>query len=444
MDHNAERQVDSPALATADTERARELEHMARRFGTPLLVIDERRLRAVMRRFVRAFARQGWRYEVVYAAKALALKAIARIAGDEGLMLDVCSEGELQTALQAGVAPKRCMLHGCAKTQRELALAVDEGVGLVVLDHQGEIGALAHEAKRAGASAGVLVRVNVGVAAATKAQIQTSAPESKFGFALDDGQAMAAIRGVREHPNLDFRGVHCHIGSQISDLSAYSRAVQRLADFAIGLTRDYGIPCPVLNAGGGLAIPSDDDDATAPAPEAWANAIYAVLERAFPDPGARPQLMVEPGRAIVARSGSTLYTIVVRKMLPNGSTALIVDGGMSDNPRPALYEATYPVELLAGERENALERATIFGRHCETDLLFRDVALPAPQAGDVLEVRNTGAYTYSMASNYNRFPRPAVVLVDGTRARVIAKREPLEHLLDLDVVDDVGAAEAAS
>ena len=446
MNHNSEQAVDSIEIAPKQAQGSpSDLAHIARSFGTPLLVIDEQRLRATLRRFRDAFVHSGWQCDIVYAAKALALKAILAIVHDEGVLLDVCSEGELETALRAGVPAARCLVHGCAKTAHELGDAVRSGAGYVVLDHHGEITALAHAARQALARMPVLVRVNPSVAAATKAQVQTAAAESKFGFPIVDGQALRAVRAVSQSPELDFRGIHCHIGSQITDLAAYAVEIERLAAFALQIERDVAIPCSLINLGGGLGIPQGDDDIESITPEAWAKVIFSQLERSrAAHPTLQARIMVEPGRAMIARAGTTLYTIAVRKILANGTVALIVDGGMSDNPRPALYEATYPVSVASRRDKPPDGRYTIFGRHCETDLLFREVALPDPQPGDVVEVRNTGAYTYSMASNYNRFPRPAVVLAVGTSARLIARREPLEHLLDLDVMDDSRAGEAAT
>ncbi len=446
MDHNSEQAVDSIETAPKQAHGGpSDLAHIARTFGTPLLVIDEERLRTTLRRFRDAFVHSAWPCEIVYAAKALALKAIFAIVHSEGVALDVCSEGELETALRAGVPAARCLLHGCAKTARELEDAVRSGVGYVVIDHHGEIAALAHAARRASARMPVLVRVNPSVAAATKAQVQTAAAESKFGFPIVDGQALRAVRAVVENLELDFRGIHCHIGSQITDLAAYAIEIERLVAFALQIQRDVAVPCSLINLGGGLGIPQGDDDVDTISPEAWAQVIFSQLERCRSDhPVFQARLMVEPGRAVIARAGTTLYTIAVRKILANGTVALIVDGGMSDNPRPALYEATYPVSVASRRHEPPDGRYTIFGRHCETDLLFRDVALPDPQPGDVLEVRNTGAYTYSMASNYNRFPRPAVALAHGAGARLIARREPLEHLLDLDAMDDQHTGQATA
>lgn len=407
-----------------------DLVDLAHTYSTPLLVIDESKLRLTVRRFRAAFHRDGWRCEVVYAAKALALKAIARIMYEEGLGLDVCSEGELQTAVQAGVPAQRCLVHGCAKSQAELAAAVRLGVGYIVVDNQPEIEALNALAQDANGRARVLVRLNIGTAAATTPAVQTSSLDSKFGFAINDGQARRAIETLCALGRLEFCGVHCHIGSQILELGSYAQEVERVCAFTRELERDCGIRCAIINLGGGLGIA---DASNAPSPEQWARVIFDGLEEHLDDVFASRQLMVEPGRSIIAPAGTTLYTIAVRKTLGNGEQALIVDGGMSDNPRPALYKATYPVTLAAGTGEPADGAYTIFGRHCETDLLFRDVALPDPQPGDVLAVHHTGAYTYSMASNYNRFPRPAVVLAGDGRAALIARRESLEHILALDV-----------
>lgn len=410
--------------------RAQILVGLAKRFGTPLVVIDEPQLRAQMQRFRKAFESPRWRCQVVYAAKALALKAIARIAAEEGLGFDACSEGELQTALRAGVAGKQCILHGCAKTERELELAVRSNIQYVVVDNREELATLSRIAEAAHVTIPVLLRLNVGIAVPTKSEIQTSAPQSKFGFPIQDGQALTAVSELSRNTSLAFRGVHCHIGSQITDLGAYSESIKVLTDFVRTLEREHSVLCDTINVGGGLGLAENDDS---PTPEAWAQVIFKALDRAFPDARRLPNIMVEPGRAIVARAGSTLYSIAVHKTLANGTEALIVDGGMSDNPRPALYEATYAVTLASRPHAPADGRFTIFGRHCETDLLFKDVALPQPQIGDILEVHNTGAYTYSMASNYNRFARPAVVLVGEEEPRVIARREPLERLLDLDL-----------
>jgi diaminopimelate decarboxylase len=426
--HNSERVVDAPVDTAASTLLA-----LGVTYGTPLLVIDESVLRGAMRRFVTAFARDGWTASVTYAGKALLVRAIARIAHEEGLALDVCSLGEFETALRAGVPAADCIVHGCLKTADELNAAVAHGVRHVVVDHRDEIDDLGARAQAADVSVDVLVRVNPGIAAHTHELIRTGAPDSKFGFAIEDGQALAAVEAVLARSRLRFAGLHCHIGSQISDLASYASEIDELLAFARALLRRCGATCEVIDIGGGLGL-GDAAGGAELTPERWADAIFGTFERGLAGGDlVRPHIYVEPGRALVARAGTTLYRIGVRKRLPDGCDALIVDGGMSDNPRPALYAARYNVSIVGREHAASDGEYTVFGRHCETDRLVAHVPLPAPRAGDLLAVADTGAYTYSMASNYNRFPRPAIVLVDDGRARLIAKREELEHVLDLDV-----------
>jgi diaminopimelate decarboxylase len=426
--HNSERVVEAPADSLAGV-----LPKLAVTYGTPLLVIDEAALRRAMRRFTAAFTRGSWTASVTYAGKALLVRAIARIAHEEGLALDVCSLGEFETALRAGVPATDCIVHGCWKTGDELDAAVAHGARHVVVDHRAEIDELAARAQSAGARIDVLVRVNPGISAHTHELIRTGAPDSKFGFALADGQALAAATAVMAHSSLRFAGLHCHIGSQISDLTSFATEVEELLSFARTLHARCGATCEVIDVGGGLGL-SDAAGGPELTPERWADAIFNAFERGLHGGDLpRPHIYVEPGRALVAQAGTTLYRIGVRKRLPDGCEALIVDGGMSDNPRPALYSALYQVSVVGREQSPPDGDYTVFGRHCETDRLVAHVPLPAPQAGDLLAVADTGAYTYSMASNYNRFSRPAVVLVNEGQARLIARREPLEHVLDLDV-----------
>jgi len=432
--HNAERTVDA-LFGDCDPFG------LAASFGTPLLIIDEAALRETMGGFRRAFASNAWSADVTYAAKAFMLQAIVRIATEEGLAVDVCSAGELQTALRAGVPPERILMHGCYKTAQEVELAVAGGVRHIVIDHRGEIEVVAAAAQHLRKRPSVLVRVNPEIATDTHAHVQTSGPDSKFGFAIADGQALAALELVMSYAQLECVGIHCHIGSRIYDLSKYEEEIAALAAFAHEARRACGASFSVVDVGGGIAI--DESGERAPTPQAWSQTIFEAFERHYVSTGLpRPQILVEPGRALVAGSGTTLYTIGVRKTLPDGSQALIVDGGLSDNPRPSLYDARYDVTLLkrSPEGARAQERGTtgagaftVFGRHCETDRLFPDVRLDGPRPGDLLAVHKTGAYTYSMASNYNRFPKPAVVLVRAGQAKLVAKRESLDHMLELDL-----------
>lgn len=426
--HNSERVGERLGGCDAST--------LAARFGTPLLVIDEVWLRARIRRFRAAFEREGRDARVTYAGKALLLAAIARIVDEEGLYVDVCSLGELETALRGGVPANRCIVHGCYKTHDELDAAVQHGVRHVVIDHESEIAALADLARDAGRRVDVLLRLNPSIAAHTHELIQTAAPASKFGFSLADTQAIDAVRATLARQELRLSGIHCHLGSQIREMQAYADAIDALIRFSETVHHQTGVQFEIVDVGGGLAI-GDADGGGEPTPESWADALFTALDRRLAgSPLRRPKLYVEPGRSLVASAGTTLYRIGVRKRLPDGRDALIVDGGMSDNPRPALYGARYGVSIAGRESEEAAGTFTIFGRHCETDRLFPDVELPEPREGELLAVADTGAYTYAMASNYNRFVRPAVVLAAGGKARLIARREPLERVLDLDVTED--------
>jgi diaminopimelate decarboxylase len=419
------------------------IETLRRQFGTPLLVIDGQCFRESIRSFRAAFTRPGWSAHVTYAGKALLLREIARIACAEGLDIDVCSAGEFETALSAGVPPERCIFHGCYKTDAELDMAVERRAGRIVIDHHAEISALAARAQAAGTVCDVLVRVNPNVPAGVHESVQTAGGQSKFGFTIEDGQALDALQAVQASPQLRLRGIHCHIGSQITDLAPYRLEVSALVAFAQHSFTKCAIKLPLIDVGGGLGVRGPGAPNAIGAKE-WADAIFDAFDEALKDgPLGRPAILVEPGRALVAAAGTTLYSIGVRKRLASGTQALIVDGGLSDNPRPALYEASYDVDLISPPRTAQPEAFTVFGRHCETDRLFKDVRLRDPQPGDILAVRGTGAYTYSMASNYNRFARPAVVLAADGVARLIARREPLEHVLDLDASPTHGERAAA-
>jgi diaminopimelate decarboxylase len=399
---------------------------LAERFGTPLIVLDRQTLEERAADFTTVLDPA----QVFYAGKAFLCVALCELLADLGLGLDVCTGGELATALQAGFPPERIVLHGNNKSLDELHLAADAGVGRVVVDSFDEFDLLAD----AGLRAKLLVRVTPGVEAHTHDFVRTGQEDSKFGFTLAGGVALRAVRTAIEIPGCELVGLHCHIGSQIFELTAFDLAIQRLADFARLCLEDAGTGVSELNVGGGLGIAHTNDE-TAPEPGAWVKGMAEVVEREFSarrlDP---PSLAVEPGRAIVGPAGVTLYRVGTIKHIPGVRTYLSVDGGMSDNIRPALYGARY--EAFLADRMNAPAGPSIAvaGKHCESgDVLVPSVHLPADVAvGDLLCLPATGAYTYSMAGNYNRVPRPAVVLVGGGRASPIVRRETIEDLLRLD------------
>ncbi len=405
---------------------------LLRRFGSPLLVILEDHVRQACRAYRRGMEPYP-RSRVYYAAKAFLTTGFCRLIAQEGLGLDVVSWGELRTAMAAGFPPERILMHGNAKTEQDLRLAVEAGVGRVVIDNLEEIERLSGIAAGAGREVPVMLRITPGVKPATHQYVQTGQVDSKFGFNLNGGAAEDAVRRVLQAPALKLCGLHCHIGSQIFDLKPFSLAAELMVAFYARVQRELGAPLDELNLGGGLGVRYAAEDRP-PTVEEHLRALQgAVLEAARAHGVAPPLLCDEPGRSIVGRAGVTLYTVQSTKRIPGVRSYASVDGGMTDNPRHALYQARHQVLLASRAGEPADELWSISGRCCESgDMLARDVPLPALQGGDVLAMLTTGAYTYAMASNYNRVDRPAVVLVAPGRADLLAARESGEHLLALD------------
>jgi len=396
---------------------------LAERFGTPLFVYDEEHLRARCREAVSA-----WGDGVAYATKAFLCLAMARLAHEEGMLLDVSTGGELHVALSAGVPAAHLVLHGNNKSDHELARALDAGVGRVVIDSFDEIERLARlTALPSGASGrqAVMIRVTPGVEAHTHDFVRTGQEDSKFGFGLASGAAAEAVARVRALPGLDLVGVHAHIGSQVFRVDSFAKEVEALAGFFAPL--GLGELC----VGGGLGVPYVAGE-TAPSISQWAQTVHSACRSAgIP---ADTRVTAEPGRSIVAAAGVTLYRVGTIKELPGLRTYVAVDGGMSDNPRPVLYGSGYETFL---PREAAAPRprpARVVGKHCESgDVVVADARLPADVAvGDVVATPVTGAYGYSMASNYNKVPRPGVVFVTDGGARVVVRRETDDDLTRLD------------
>ena len=397
---------------------ALDLEALAERYGTPLFVYDEDHLRARCRAFAAAFGPDS----VAYAGKAFLCLAMARLVAEEGLHLDVATGGELHVALTAGFPPERLLLHGNNKSDAEIEMARDAGVGRVVADSFDEIDRLA----RLGYGGEVLVRATPGVEAHTHEYIETGTEHSKFGFSVRTGAATEAVRAITS-TSLRFGGLHCHIGSQVFRLDSYGKAAAIVAELATALERDVGVEIPLVNLGGGLGaryLPDDPD----PSVDEYAR----VLQDAMGD----RRIMVEPGRAIAAVAGITLYRVGTIKHVPGVTTYVAVDGGMSDNPRPVLYGAGYEAFLPRAIDAPRPLAAAIAGKHCEQgDVIVADARLPIDTTvGDVLVTPVTGAYGHSMASNYNKVPRPAVVFVRGGEPRVVVRRESLDDLVRLDEV----------
>ncbi len=414
-----------------------DVEALAREHGTPLYVYSETELRARAQEYRDAFGPDA----VSYAGKAFLCGAMAHLVADEGLHLDVATGGELQLALHAGFPAARIVFHGNNKSDGELQLALEQGVGRIVADSFDELDRIdALAARKATAPARVLVRVTPGVEAHTHEYIATGADDSKFGFTVSNGSARDAALRVIKSEVMHFAGFHCHIGSQILVLESFARAASVVAGLAADVVRATDVPVPEINLGGGLGVPYTADELDAPSiaefgRETRANFADACATFAL-DPA--PALTVEAGRSIAGPAGVTLYTVGTIKEIPGVRTYVAVDGGMSDNPRPATYGADYEAALPARVTAPRPMVATVAGKHCEQgDLLVRDAHLPADVAvGDVLITPVTGAYGHSMASNYNLVPRPAVVFLHDGDARVVVRRETFDDLVAREVASE--------
>ena len=388
---------------------------VAERFGTPSYVVDL----ATLRGRIRAYRTALPDAEITYAGKAFLCRRMARLIAEHGLSLDVCSAGELAMALSADVPAERILLHGNAKPEHELRAA---GVGRIVLDSADEIDRLGALATRQD----VLIRVTPGIDGHTHHAVATGVEDQKFGFSIAGGQAAEAVRRVRRHPTLNLVGLHCHLGSQITEIDVYEKAVRTLVGFLAEIAVRHGICLPQLDLGGGHAVDFDL--------RGFGLRIPRVLAQECRMHGlAVPRLVVEPGRAIAARAGMTVYRVVTVKH--GVRTFVAVDGGFSDNPRPALYGARYSVRLLGRASAAPGTKVTVVGRHCEAgDVLVRDAVLPADvTAGDLLVVPCTGAYHHSMSSSYNLVRRPPVVAVDSGAAELWVRRESEADLLAREV-----------
>jgi len=405
---------------------------LAGEFGTPVFVTDERDVRDRCREYMDAFGPDA---QVFYAAKAFCSRAVLHWVTEEGLGVDVCTGGELETALSAGVDPAMIAMHGNNKLPAELARAIAAGIGHVVADSYEEIARLAYYAEQAGARPRVLVRVTTGVEAHTHEFMATAHDDQKFGFSLASGAADEAVRRVLALPQLEFAGLHSHIGSQIFDTAGFEVAAHRVVELAARIKAEHGVVVSELDLGGGfgIAYTPEDDPPEVKSLAAGLRAIVTAQCTAFGLPV--PRLTIEPGRGIVGPSTVTLYEVGTIKDVDGIRTYVSVDGGMSDNIRTALYDATYTCALASRSSAAPPMLSRIVGRHCESgDIVVRHCHLPADLApGDLLAVAATGAYCWSLASNYNHLPRPGVVAVGDGSAREIVRRETLDDLLRLDV-----------
>ena len=410
---------------------------LAKEFGTPLYVMDEDTIRNTCKSYVNSIkTHYDGKGLPMYASKALSCKALVQLADSENMGLDVVSGGEIYTAMKANFPPEKIQFHGNNKTEAELRMALDYNIGKIIVDNLYELELLNKIANEKNKVVKISMRIKPGIDAHTHNFIMTGQIDSKFGFALETGEAMAAVKESLKLSNVDLTELHCHIGSQIFDIDPFVKAAEVMMDFIGQIKRETGHLVTELNLGGGYGIKYTENDNPVPYDNYMAAVSKAVKAKAAENDIPVPFIYMEPGRSVVGEAGITLYTVGGRKEIPNIRTYVSVDGGMTDNIRYALYESEYTVVNAGKADQEPNEKVTVAGKCCESgDLIQKDAPVADVQVGDTLAVLSTGAYNYSMASNYNRNPRPAIVMVKDGKATLIVKRESYDDLVanDLDL-----------
>lgn len=409
---------------------------LASQYGTPLYVMDEDVIRSNARAYKNAIDKYyGGNGMALYASKALSVMYMYKIIAEEGLGVDVVSGGELYTALKAGFNPENIYFHGNNKTTDELNFALDKGVGRIVVDNYDELEELNALCISKGKVAKILFRIKPGIDAHTHEFISTGQIDSKFGVTLENGEALDIIKTASEMDGVDVVGVHCHIGSQIFELAPFEEAARVMLGFVAEVKSKLGIEIAELNLGGGFGIRYVEGDAPI-AYDSYIEAVSRVVKAICEEKNLKlPRILMEPGRSIVGDAGITLYTIGMVKDIPGVRKYVSVDGGMADNPRYIMYEAEYDGVLANRAGDAPDEIVTLCGRCCESgDILIKNAHLPTAKKGDIMCIMSTGAYNYSMASNYNRLPRPALVMVSGGKSKLAVKRETYEDIVKNDII----------
>ncbi|AQW21381.1 diaminopimelate decarboxylase [Lentilactobacillus curieae] len=407
---------------------------LAKQFGTPLVAYDVSAIRNQIHHFQSVFEDNHVSYEVSYASKAFASIAMFQVINEEGGHIDVVSGGELYTAIKAGFPMERVSFHGNNKSAAELEMAVDNHVGVIMLDNFHEIEVLQSILHEKQATINVMLRVTPGISAHTHEYDQTGQVDSKFGFDIQSGQAFEALEKVLTIDSMNMLGIHAHIGSQIFEVNGFEMAAKKLIDTLAEWKSKNGYEAKVLNVGGGFGIRyTESDDPIAP--EQFVDAIVKTVKAESAERMlTTPAIWIEPGRSIVGPAGYNLYTVGSRKDVPGIEPYVTVDGGMGDNIRPALYQADYEAVLASDPTKKPDETVRVAGKYCESgDILIKNQPLPATHPGDVLVMLATGAYGYAMASNYNRNPRPAVVFCENGEAKLVIKRETFADLVARDL-----------
>ncbi len=405
---------------------------LAKEYGTPLVVYDVSQIRNQIRAFKKVFEEEQVNYAVSYASKAFASIAMYQVANEEGAYTDVVSAGELYTAMKANFPMERVSFHGNNKSKEELEMAVKNHVGKIMIDNFYEIDLLRQVLEEQDSEINVMLRITPGISAHTHEYDQTGQVDSKFGFDLKSGQADKALQEVLKNQRMHMLGIHAHIGSQIFELNGFEMAAAKLVDVAASWRKNYDYTAQVINVGGGFGIKYVQEDHPLK-PEEFVKAIVKTIkDEATKHNFPLPEIDIEPGRSIVGPAGYNLYKVGSMKEIPGLVPYVAVDGGMGDNIRPALYQAKYETVLANDPQRKASQEFHVAGKYCESGDILADAKLPSLKAGDILAMLDTGAYGYSMASNYNRNPRPAVVFAEDGKAQVVIRRESLEDLVHLD------------
>ncbi len=412
------------------------VEDLAKEYGTPLYIMDEGDIRNNCRIYADAmkkyYDRNGM---VLYASKALSCKYMYKIAMEEGLGVDTVSGGEIYTALSAGFPAEKIYFHGNNKTVDEIDLAVKNGIGCIVVDNYDELDRIEEIAQKYGKTVKIMFRVTPGVDAHTHDFIRTGQIDSKFGSAIETGEAERIVEYALTKKNMKIAGIHCHIGSQIFELDPFCETAEIMLGFIKTVKDKFGVELEELNLGGGFGIKYTESD-TPIDYDKFIEAVSKIVRKKADEMELKcPFILMEPGRSIVAPSGITVYTVGTVKRIPNVRTYVCVDGGMGDNPRYILYESKYDAVLANKATAPRTETVTIAGKCCESgDIVIKDIMMPETQKGDLVAVLATGAYNYSMASNYNRIPRPPIVMAMNGESKAVVKRESYEDIVKNDLI----------
>lgn len=408
---------------------------LAQRYGTPLYLMDEDRIRHNCRIYKDAMAAAfGDNALPLYASKAASFKRIYKIVSDEGMGIDVVSSGEIFTAVSAGVSLENAYFHSNNKTDEDIAFAMEHGIGYFVADNEEEIDAVESCAARMGRRQKVLLRITPGIDTHTYEAVNTGKVDSKFGSAIATGQAREIVRHTLGKEHIELCGFHCHIGSQVFDSDTFLRGSDIMLDFIADMKKEFGYSAAQLNLGGGYGVRYVEDDPVIDIAENIASVACCIKEKCASLGISVPKILMEPGRSIVADAGMTVYTVGTVKKIPEYKNYVSVDGGMTDNPRFALYGSVYTVFLANRMDEERSFECSVVGRCCESgDIIAEHIFMPEPVHGDTVAVCTTGAYNYSMASNYNRIPRPPIVMLSGGESYVAVRRETLYDIVNNDL-----------